>query len=112
MISQERIFGWLEEVLDGSARKIPILADGTVRTGFDVLKIRALGADVALIGRPLAQVCIGGGYVAVQPLNCHGCATKECEFTERQLELVFTRAPISAKEERLVDLSTDVAVTC
>jgi hypothetical protein len=48
----------------------------------------------------------------VQPLNCHGCATKECEFTERQLELVFTRAPISAKEERLVDLSTDVAVTC
>ncbi len=37
-----------------------------MRTGFDVLKIRALGGDVALIGRPLAQVCIGGGYVAVK----------------------------------------------
>ena len=47
----------------------------------------------------------------VQPLNCHGCATKECEFRERQLELVFTGAPISAKEERLVDVSADVAVT-
>ncbi len=46
--------------------KIPILADGTVRTGFDVLKIRALGADIALIGRTLAQACIGGGYVAVK----------------------------------------------
>ena len=32
----------------------------------------------------------------VQPLNCHGCATKECEFKERQLERVFTRALISA----------------
>jgi len=38
-----------------------------VRIGFDVLEIRALGADVALIGRPLAQVCIGGGYAAVKP---------------------------------------------
>jgi hypothetical protein len=47
----------------------------------------------------------------VQPLNCHGCATKECEFRERQLELVFTRACISAKEEKLVDFSEDAAVT-
>jgi hypothetical protein len=47
----------------------------------------------------------------VQPLNCHGCATKECEFRERQLELVFTRARISAKEEKLVDFSEDTAVT-
>ncbi len=45
---------------------IPILADGTVRTGFDVLKIRALGADIALIGRTLAQACIGGGHAAVK----------------------------------------------
>jgi hypothetical protein len=41
----------------------------------------------------------------VQPLNCHGCATKECEFREQQLERVFTRAHISAKEERLIDVS-------
>jgi 4-hydroxymandelate oxidase len=46
--------------------KISILADGAVRTGFDVLKIVALGADIALIGRPLAQVSIGGGELAVK----------------------------------------------
>ncbi|MGZ4942096.1 MAG: alpha-hydroxy-acid oxidizing protein [Halobacteriota archaeon] len=58
------------EVLPAIAEEIsgtiPILADGAVRTGFDVLKIRALGADIALIGRTLAQACIGGGYVAVK----------------------------------------------
>lgn len=58
------------EVLPDIAReisgKIPILADGAVRTGFDVLKIRALGADVALIGRTLAQVCLTGKDVAVK----------------------------------------------
>ncbi|MEN6293778.1 MAG: alpha-hydroxy-acid oxidizing protein [Methanobacterium sp.] len=57
------------EVLPDIAReisgKIPIMADGAVRTGFDVLKIIALGADIALIGRTLAQVAIGGGEVAV-----------------------------------------------
>ncbi len=53
----------IAEELSGA---IPILADGAVRTGFDVLKIRALGAEVALIGRTIAQACIGGGYVAVK----------------------------------------------
>ncbi len=46
--------------------KIPIMADGAVRTGYDVLKIIALGADIALIGRTLAQVAIGGGETAVR----------------------------------------------
>jgi len=42
------------------------MADGTVRTGFDVIKILALGANVALIGRPLAQMAIAGGEIAVK----------------------------------------------
>ena len=29
----------------------------------------------------------------VRPLNCHGCATKECEFKERQLERVMNAGP-------------------
>ncbi len=33
---------------------------------FDVLKILALGADLALIGRPLAQMTVGGGEIAVE----------------------------------------------
>ncbi|HYA32881.1 MAG TPA: alpha-hydroxy-acid oxidizing protein [Candidatus Bathyarchaeia archaeon] len=56
----------LPDIAAEIAGKVPVLADGTVRTGFDVLKMRALGADVALIGRPLAQVCVGGGDVAVR----------------------------------------------
>ena len=42
------------------------MADGAVRTGFDVLKILALGANVALIGRPLARLSIAGGEEAVK----------------------------------------------
>ena len=56
----------LPEVADAVSGKITIMADGAVRTGFDVLKILALGADLALIGRPLAQMTVGGGEIAVE----------------------------------------------
>ncbi|HUL39482.1 MAG TPA: alpha-hydroxy-acid oxidizing protein [Methanomassiliicoccales archaeon] len=46
--------------------KVVILADGCVRTGYDVLKVLALGADVALIGRPLARMSLAGGGDAVK----------------------------------------------
>jgi 4-hydroxymandelate oxidase len=46
--------------------KVHILADGCVRTGYDVLKVLALGADVALIGRPLARMSLAGGAEAVR----------------------------------------------
>jgi isopentenyl diphosphate isomerase/L-lactate dehydrogenase-like FMN-dependent dehydrogenase/rubredoxin len=56
----------LPEVANAISGKITIMADGAVRTGFDVLKILALGADMALIGRPLAQMGIAGGEIAVK----------------------------------------------
>jgi len=40
--------------------KITILADGGVRTGQDVLKMLALGADAVMIGRPFSVAAIGG----------------------------------------------------
>ncbi|RNC28487.1 MAG: L-lactate dehydrogenase [Candidatus Dichloromethanomonas elyunquensis] len=53
------------EVLPGIANgvkgKITILIDGGIRTGYDVLKCLALGADATMIGRPLALGAIGGG---------------------------------------------------
>ncbi len=52
----------IAEVFSG---KITIMADGAVRTGYDVLKLLALGADVALIGRPLAWMSLAGGPEAV-----------------------------------------------
>lgn len=56
----------LPDIADNIGGKIPILADGAVRTGFDVLKVLALGADIALIGRPLARLSISGGDTAVK----------------------------------------------
>ncbi len=56
----------LPSIVEAISGKIPILADGTVRTGFDVLKIMALGADIALIGRSIAHVSISGGNIAVK----------------------------------------------
>jgi len=46
--------------------KIAIMADGTVRTGFDAFKLLALGADIALIGRELARMSLAGGPEAVK----------------------------------------------
>jgi isopentenyl diphosphate isomerase/L-lactate dehydrogenase-like FMN-dependent dehydrogenase len=40
--------------------KITILADGGIRSGVDVLKMLALGADAVLIGRPFVSASFGG----------------------------------------------------
>ena len=41
--------------------KIPILTDGCVATGVDVLKYLALGADCVMVGRHLLRAAFGGG---------------------------------------------------
>lgn len=52
------------EALPAVAREVKgrltILADGGVRTGSDVLKMLALGADAVLVGRPVSIAAIGG----------------------------------------------------
>jgi isopentenyl diphosphate isomerase/L-lactate dehydrogenase-like FMN-dependent dehydrogenase len=45
--------------------EILIFADGGVRSGADVLKLLALGADAALVGRPLVVGAFGGGAEGV-----------------------------------------------
>lgn len=45
--------------------KMTILADGGIRTGADVLKMLALGADATLIGRPFSVAAVGGGAEGV-----------------------------------------------
>lgn len=40
--------------------QIAVLADGGVRTGGDVLKMLALGADAVMIGRPFSVAAVGG----------------------------------------------------
>jgi 4-hydroxymandelate oxidase len=45
--------------------RVLIFADGGVRSGSDVLKLLALGADVVLVGRPLVIGVMGGGREGV-----------------------------------------------
>ncbi len=50
----------LAEVASAVKGQITVLADGGVRTGGDVLKMLALGADAVMIGRPFSVAVMGG----------------------------------------------------
>ncbi|MCR4666524.1 MAG: alpha-hydroxy-acid oxidizing protein [Desulfovibrio sp.] len=47
-------------------KRISIVVDGGVRTGTDVLKMLALGADLVFIGRPVCVASVGGGVEGVK----------------------------------------------
>lgn len=57
------------DVLPGIAQaikgQVPILVDGGIRSGADILKMLALGANAVLIGRPFSIATIGGGREGV-----------------------------------------------
>ncbi|GFK93810.1 4-hydroxymandelate oxidase [Fundidesulfovibrio magnetotacticus] len=55
----------LPEIAARVKGRVAILADGGVRSGADVLKLLALGADAVLVGRPLAVAAFGGGAEGV-----------------------------------------------
>ena len=48
--------------------RIPVLADGGIRTGMDAFKMMALGARGVLVGRPAAIAAVGGETPAVKHL--------------------------------------------
>ncbi|WP_299983891.1 alpha-hydroxy-acid oxidizing protein [Desulfobacula sp.] len=45
---------------------VTITADGGVRTGYDVLKMLALGADAVFLGRDIIRAAVGAGALGVQ----------------------------------------------
>ena len=68
--------GRVMEYAPGTARVLPaiaravkgqvtIMVDGGVRSGADVFKMLALGADLVGIGRPIVWAAIGGGTEGV-----------------------------------------------
>lgn len=50
----------LSSIVRAVKGKVTILADGGIRSGVDVLKMLALGADAVLIGRPFVIASFGG----------------------------------------------------
>ena len=51
----------LPEIVDAVGKEMTVLVDGGIRTGMDVFKALALGADGVLIGRPFVTAVYGGG---------------------------------------------------
>jgi 4-hydroxymandelate oxidase len=56
--------------------RVVITADGGIRTGFDALKMLALGADFVMLGREFIRAAIGGGTEGVR---------SEAEFLSQDL---------------------------
>jgi isopentenyl diphosphate isomerase/L-lactate dehydrogenase-like FMN-dependent dehydrogenase len=63
MLGIAEVLPRLAAILKG---KVVITADGGVRTGFDVAKMLALGADFVMIGREMIRAAIGGGAEGIQ----------------------------------------------
>ncbi len=56
----------LPEIKEAVGHRVKIFVDGGIRTGADVFKAIALGADAVLIGRTFTIMAIGGGAEGVQ----------------------------------------------
>ena len=56
----------LPEIVDAVGGKLTIFVDGAIRSGMDMFKALALGADAVLIGRPFVTTIYGGGEEGVQ----------------------------------------------
>jgi hypothetical protein len=50
----------LSRIVEAVRKQIPVLVDGGIRSGGDVLKMLALGADAVMIGRPFSIATVGG----------------------------------------------------
>ena len=56
----------LPEIVEAVGSEMTILVDGGIRTGMDVFKALALGANGILIARPFVNMVYGGGAEGVQ----------------------------------------------
>ncbi|MCB1141135.1 MAG: alpha-hydroxy-acid oxidizing protein [Leptospiraceae bacterium] len=56
----------LPGIADSLKGRLPILVDGGIRSGMDVFKMLALGADSVLLGRPVSIYAVGGEISGVK----------------------------------------------
>ncbi len=57
------------------AGAVPVLVDGGIRRGTDVLKAMALGASAVLVGRPAVHGLAHAGALRAWPMCCACCVT-------------------------------------
>lgn len=50
----------LPEIRAAVGDRLTVIVDGGIRTGYDIFKVLALGADAAMIGRPFVVAAVGG----------------------------------------------------
>ena len=87
----------LEEICAQVGRQMKVFVDGGFRSGSDVFKALALGADGVLIGRPISHAAIGDGAQGV-----------EIYLRKIQLELKETMALAGCKN--IKDITRDMVV--
>ncbi len=56
----------LPQIVARLGGKVLITADGGIRTGYDALKMLALGADTVMVGRDVARAAVGAGSLGVK----------------------------------------------
>ena len=56
----------LPEIVDAVGNEVEILVDGGIRSGLDVFRALALGADACLVCRPFVVAAFGGGAQGVR----------------------------------------------
>jgi len=77
--------------------KVKIIVDGGIRTGYDVLKMLALGAESVLIGRDIVRAAVGGG---IEGVRLH------MEYLHKTL----AKAMKMTNCKKLSDISSDILV--
>ena len=85
----------LEDIVKAVDGKIKVFVDGGIRTGTDVFKALAMGADGVIIARPFVSAVYGGGAEGVQ-----------CYVDKIGAELEDTMAMCGAKT--LADIAPDM----
>jgi 4-hydroxymandelate oxidase len=86
----------LAPVVDAVGDRVPVLVDGGIRGGYDVLKALAIGARAVLVGRPLLWGLAVGGQA--------GAAAVMAELTDelrRALTLAGVTSPAAADRSLL-----------
>lgn len=71
----------MPRIADRVAGKVPLLMDGGIRRGTDVVKAIALGADAVLVGRPVCYGLGAGGAAGVK---------KVMDILKTELEITMT----------------------